>query len=72
LYFKASNTVTISDGRWLAYHIELPPKLRKPSSNPVGKPPLAGYQFCDALANVLKELYGDSKSQSNTAEGGGK
>jgi hypothetical protein len=59
LYFKASNTATISDGRWLAYHIELPPKLRKASRNTGGKPPQAGYHFCDALVNVLKEIHGN-------------
>jgi hypothetical protein len=59
LYFKAGGAVTISDGRWIAYHIELPPELRKTSSRPNGKPPQAGYRFCDALANVLMNLHGD-------------
>ena len=55
---RASHSVTISDGRWLAYHIELPPQLRKPPSNTSGKPPQTGYQFCDVLAKVLEEIHG--------------
>jgi hypothetical protein len=59
LYYKASRAVTISDGRWIAYHVELPRELRKASSNASGKPPQAGYQFCDALAKVLEEIHGN-------------
>jgi hypothetical protein len=55
LRFKASKAVTISACRWVAYHIELPPNLRKASSS--RKPPQTGYEFCDALANVLKEIH---------------
>ena len=58
LKFKARRTVTICDGRWLAYHMELPPQLRKASGNASGKPPQTGYQFCDALAKVLEEIHG--------------
>jgi hypothetical protein len=28
IYFKATNTATIIDNRWIAFHIELPPSLR--------------------------------------------
>jgi len=58
LFFTASSTVTISDGRWVPYHIELPPLLRKPLNSASGKPPAVGYQFCDILANLLKEIHG--------------
>lgn len=57
LRFKASGSVTISDGRWVAYHIELPPELRKPSDAPGGKPPAIGYKFCDAIIKVLREIH---------------
>lgn len=29
IYFKARNTASVNDDRWLTYHIELPPALRK-------------------------------------------
>jgi hypothetical protein len=58
LYFKASSAVTISNGRWISYHIELPPELRKPAGASVGKPPDIGYQFCRLLAETLKEIHG--------------
>lgn len=57
LYFKASESVTISDGRWIAYHIELPPKLRKQSDSSGGKPSHIGYKFCDALIKAVKEIH---------------
>lgn len=59
LYFKASDTVTISDGRWVSYHIELPPVLRKPLKNESGKPPDIGYQFCNFLVDALRQIYGN-------------
>ncbi len=58
LYFRASKSVTITDERWLAYHIELPPLLRKASETAGGKPPQAGYHFCDILAAALLALHG--------------
>ncbi|OGZ13427.1 MAG: hypothetical protein A2942_01105 [Candidatus Lloydbacteria bacterium RIFCSPLOWO2_01_FULL_50_20] len=57
LKFKASKAVTISDARWTSYHIELPPSLRKPVDAATGKPPETGYQFCDVLADLLKEIH---------------
>jgi hypothetical protein len=56
LYFKASGSATITDKRWIAYHIELPPKLRKQPGS-LGKPPRAGYRLCDALAKALQEAH---------------
>jgi hypothetical protein len=38
LYFRATKTLTIADARWLAYHIELSPRLRKPANGHTGKP----------------------------------
>ena len=58
LHFKARGAVTISDGRWVAYHIELPPGLRKPSDSPNGKPSNIGYTFCDALTKAVREIHG--------------
>ena len=60
LRFKASDSVTISDKNngWIPYHIELPPQLRKPADSPTGRPPPAGYQFCDVLADTLKVIHG--------------
>jgi hypothetical protein len=57
IYYKASNAVTISDGRWVGYHIELPPNLRKMIEGLNGKPPKAGYVFCDVLAEVLIKIH---------------
>lgn len=57
LYFKAGGSVTISDGRWIAYHIELPPRLRKSSDCPSGKPPEVGYKFCDALERAVRTIH---------------
>ena len=58
IYYKASNAVTITGGRWVGYHIELPPNLRKLIEGMDGKPPRAGYAFCDVLAEVLREIHG--------------
>jgi hypothetical protein len=57
IYYKASNAVTISGGRWVGYHIELPPNLRKMIEGINGKPPKAGYAFCDVLAESLRQLH---------------
>jgi len=57
LRFKARGAVTISDGRWVSYHIELPPVLRKPPNNVSGKPPDIGYQFCNFLIKAIKALH---------------
>lgn len=56
MYFKAKDTVTINDGRWLPFHIELPQQLRIPTNKKVGKPPNEGYLFCDCLVEALKEI----------------
>ena len=59
LYFKANGSVTISDGRWVAYHIELPPSLRKSSDGATGKPPPdIGYTFCNALEKAVRNIHG--------------
>jgi hypothetical protein len=55
LYFKASSSVTITDNRWIAYHIELPPKLRKRGK--AGRPPTVGYAFCNALVSALRDIH---------------
>lgn len=57
IYYKASAAVTITGGRWVGYHIELPPNLRKMIEGMDGKPPRAGYLFCEILAGVLKEIH---------------
>ncbi len=57
IYFKASTAVTIQKQRWIAYHIELPPQLRKPVNSDSGKPPEAGYEFCNILVQIVQELY---------------
>jgi hypothetical protein len=59
IYFKATKAVTISDGRWISYHIELPPRLRMVLRATLGKPPEIGCQFCGMLADVLKGLHGE-------------
>lgn len=63
LYFKATKAVTISDCRWISYHIELPPNLRKPPQAAHGQPPKLGYRFCDILAKALKELHAEAISR---------
>jgi hypothetical protein len=57
IHYKASAAVTITGGRWVGYHIELPPKLRKMIAGLDTKPPQAGYVFCDVLAGVLRSLH---------------
>ncbi len=52
LGLQASETLTVTCGRWLAYHIELPRELRiRPKG--LGKPPKIGYRFCDNLAQAI-------------------
>jgi hypothetical protein len=58
IYFKATKTLTITDARWLAYHIELSPRLRKPETGQRGKPTAFAYRFCDHLADALHEKHG--------------
>ena len=58
IYFKATKTLTITDARWLAYHIELSPRLRKPEAGQTGKPTALAYRFCDHLAAALFEGHG--------------
>jgi len=57
LYFKASGTATISDRRWLSYHIELPPELRMPPKSESGKPSKIAYRFCDLLVQAIREIH---------------
>lgn len=56
LGLAARKAVTINDGRWVPYHIELPRAIRIPSTS-TGKPPKIGYLFCEALAEALTELH---------------
>ncbi len=58
IYFRATKTLTITDTRWLAYHIELSSRLRKPDIGLVGPPTPKAYRFCDYLAVALKEMLG--------------
>jgi hypothetical protein len=58
LYFRATKSLTITDGRWLAYHIELSSRLRKPAVGPTGMPTEFAYRFCDYLADALSEALG--------------
>lgn len=57
IYFKAKDSVTINDGRWIPFHIELPAELRKPTNGITGKPANVAYIFCDCLIESLKELF---------------
>ena len=57
IYFKASTSVTIGHRRWIAFHIELPPNIRKPSNGKSGKPNELSYQFCDCLVDALIEMF---------------
>jgi len=58
IYFRATKTLTITDARWLAYHIELSSRLRKPVAGLTGNPTPFAYQFCDHLAAALSEKHG--------------
>ena len=58
LCFPATRSQTIVNSRWLSYHIELAPRLRKPESAPTGKPSCRAYMFCDYLATVVREKHG--------------
>jgi hypothetical protein len=57
IYFKAKGSVTISDGPWVSFHIELPRDLRRPEKGNTGKPPSLGYRFSDCLVESLNEMY---------------
>jgi hypothetical protein len=56
--FKAKKALTITDGNWLPYHIELPAKIRMPENRKTGKPAEIGYKFCELLANAVQEIHG--------------
>ena len=58
IYFKATKTLTITDPRWLAYHIELSPPLRKPGNGLTGEPTGFAYKFADHLAAAMLEKHG--------------
>jgi len=58
IYFKASSSVTVTNREWLAYHIELPPKLRKATADGVTIVPGVAYVFCDSLVTALEEMPG--------------
>jgi len=57
LYFQAKQAATICGSRWLSYHIELPPELRKPSHEGFGKPRESSYRFCDVLVQALEDIH---------------
>ena len=57
LYFRATKTLTINDPRWLAYHIELSPRLRKPVKGPFGPPTPYAYRFCGHLAEAFRDIH---------------
>jgi hypothetical protein len=59
IYFRATKTLTITDPRWLAYHIELSSRLRKPESGGQGKPTDFAYKFCDHLLSAIIEKFGE-------------
>jgi hypothetical protein len=53
LYFKGTKTATITDDRWMALQIELPPSLRlDPNDN---KPPTQAAALISALIETIKE-----------------
>ena len=62
IYFRATKTLTITDSRWLAYHIELSSRLRKPAAGRTGRPTQFAYRFCDHLAAALSEKHKRVKS----------
>jgi hypothetical protein len=57
IYFKATESVTITNTKWTSYHVELPPCLRKPKRVTGVKPPRLGYMFCESLAEALHRLH---------------
>ena len=58
LYFRATKTLTITDARWLSYHIELFSRLRKPGNGQAGRPTAFAYRFADHLEAALFEKHG--------------
>lgn len=57
IYYQAKKSLTITDERWLSYHIELSPQLRKPRHCPSVKPSAFAYKFCDYLAAALIDIH---------------
>jgi len=58
LYFRETKMLTITDARWLSYHIELSPRLRKPGNGLAGRPAAFAYRFADHLAAALSDKNG--------------
>lgn len=56
IYFQATNSATIMDGRWIPFHIELHSILRKSPESEMFKPPKIGFDFCDILVGALTEI----------------
>jgi len=55
LHFQATKSATITDHRWIPYHLELPPMLRNKGATK--KPPKVGFMFCETLAKALTEIH---------------
>ena len=54
IYFRATKSLTITDPRWRAFHIELSSMLRKPGNGRPGQPTALAYRFCTHLAAALR------------------
>lgn len=53
IYFRASNTSTINDSRWISFHIELPPSLRLDEKNEL---PDKTRQLINLIVETAKEV----------------
>lgn len=53
IHFKAKNTATITDNRWISFHIELPPSLRKNKNDNL---PDFTDTFIQCLAETILEV----------------
>lgn len=58
IYFTASRSVTITDRSHIAYHIELPPTIRKPHNGGTERPGKLGALFVEVLLQSLRTLHG--------------
>jgi hypothetical protein len=56
VYFKATESATITCDDWIPLHIELPDFLRKVEDLSQKEPPNEGYEFCNYLIDCLKGL----------------
>lgn len=68
LNYKASKTITITDRRWIAYHIELPPVLRKNDNDGFSEPPHFAYALCKEISRAILTIHPELSTYKKVAK----